>query len=68
MTSAQCDTTLQQGVDKWCGIEAFHEQKCEWASFWAGHYSQMNSALEAFGGEGFGIDDLLGGGGRGLLG
>lgn len=23
MTSAQCDTLLQQGVDKRCGIEAF---------------------------------------------
>jgi hypothetical protein len=67
MTSAQCDTSLQQGVTKWCGLDAYHPQKCEWASFWAGHFSSMNNALQAFGGEGFGIDDLLGGGGRGLL-
>jgi hypothetical protein len=28
----QCMQSLQQGVDKWCGIENFHQLKCENAS------------------------------------
>jgi hypothetical protein len=51
----QCETSLQQGADLWCGFESFDQIKCDYAS-------QMSLAFKNFNRD---MDSILGPGGSG---
>jgi hypothetical protein len=48
-TPAQCQSSLQQGADRWCGIEFYEALKCKHASELVRQFSYVNNLLGAFG-------------------
>lgn len=48
-TPAQCQSSLQQGADRWCGIEFYDALKCKYASELVRQFSPINNLLRAFG-------------------
>jgi hypothetical protein len=38
---SQCVSSMQQAVDKWCGVATFHKEKCETSSLLLGTYTAM---------------------------
>src|SRR3712207_5386918 len=49
ITPAQCQSSLQQGADRWCGIEFYDALKCEYASELVRQFNHINNRLGAFG-------------------
>ena len=45
ITLEQCATSLQDGADRWCGLEFYDPLKCEYASFMAQQYNKMVGIL-----------------------
>jgi hypothetical protein len=49
ITPAQCQLSLQQGADRWCGIEFYDQLKCEYASELVRQFNRINSLLGGLG-------------------
>ena len=49
ITPAQCQSSMQQGADRWCGIEFYDALKCEYASELVRQFNRINSLLGGFG-------------------
>jgi hypothetical protein len=49
ITPAQCQSSLQQGADRWCGIEFYDQLKCQYASEMVKHFNRINNILGGLG-------------------
>jgi hypothetical protein len=49
ITPAQCQTTMQQGADRWCGLEFYDQLKCNYASEMTRQFNRINNLLGGFG-------------------
>jgi hypothetical protein len=58
ITTQQCELSLQQGADRWCGFEQYHQEKCEYASGVARAFKNFNNDIAAILGEGADIPAL----------
>jgi hypothetical protein len=58
ITTQQCELSLQQGADRWCGFEQYHQEKCEYASGVARAFKNFNNDIAAIFGEGTDIPAL----------
>jgi len=45
ITLEQCVTSLQDGADRWCGLEFYDALKCEYASFMVQQYNKIQGTL-----------------------
>lgn len=46
LSHIQCMQSMQQGIDKWCGIEAYHVVKCEYSQTAVGMYQGLSFASQ----------------------
>jgi hypothetical protein len=49
MTATQCASSMQQGADRWCGLEFFDALKCEYATNMVTQFNKMAGILSSFG-------------------
>ncbi len=49
MTASQCASSMQQGADRWCGIQYFDALKCELATKMVTEFNKMAGILGNFG-------------------
>jgi hypothetical protein len=58
ITTQQCELSLQQGADRWCGFEQYHQQKCEFASTVTKAFKNFNRDIAGILGEGADVPPL----------
>jgi hypothetical protein len=58
ITPQQCELSLQQGADKWCGFAEYHVEKCDFASQVARAFKNFNSTTGGILGPGADVPPL----------
>jgi hypothetical protein len=48
ISEEQCNTTFDEGTNKWCGLEQYDMQKCEYASNLVRIYENIRTSFQVF--------------------